>query len=62
MKVKVINRQDRDICCTYENVDAVVNVFNDNGNFCHQVQMGNETATFPACEWEFFKLDWVQMF
>lgn len=62
MLVKVINRADPSICNTYANVDNVVDVFDDNRNFCHQIQIGSETATFPACEWEFFKLDWVRMF
>ena len=62
MTLKVVNRNDEGTYSVYYNVDSVKDVFDDNGNFCHQIRIGEETATFPACEWEFFKLDWVRMF
>ena len=60
--VKVIYRDNREICVFYENVKRIVDMFDDNGNYCHQLRMANGTATFPACEWEICKLDWVPAF
>lgn len=63
MKVKVVNRENPALCSTYDNVVKVVDVFDDNGNFCHQIRMPDgSTATYPACEWAFFSLVWEPMF
>lgn len=62
MTIKVINRDDENLSSVFYNVDSVKEVFSDNGVLCHQLRMGDETATFPDCEWKFFKLDWVKMF
>lgn len=62
MIIKVVNRNNPKIHELYANVDEVVDVFDDNGNLCHQIRIANETATFPACEWKFYKQDWVEMF
>ena len=62
MTVKVINREDESIYSVYHNVGSVKEVFSDNGILCHQIRMKDETATYPDCEWKFFKLDWVKMF
>ena len=62
MIVKVEKRGDPSVVALYEDVDKVVDCFDDNGNYCHQLQMGNETATYVACEWTFYKLDWCKMF
>lgn len=63
MKVKVINREDTDLCTVYDDVIDVVDTFDDNGNYCHQVRMNDgSTATYPACEWKFFSLEWTPLF
>ena len=63
MKVKVINREDPGVCTIYDDVVDVVDAFNDNGNYCHQVQMKDgTTATYPASEWAFFSLEWTPLF
>lgn len=62
MKVKVVNKADSTIFNIYENVNSVTDTFDDNGNYCHQLHIGEETATFPAMDWAFFELTWVSMF
>ena len=62
MTVKVVNRGNPEIYTIYKNVSAVRDVFNDFGVFCHQLQIGEDTATYPACEWKFYNLEFVEMF
>lgn len=62
MTIKVINREDSNIEIIYNNVEKVTDCFTDNGVFAHRIHIGEETATFPACEWQFYKLDFVRMF
>ena len=63
MKVKVINRESPEISAVYDDVDVVVDTFDDNGNYCHQVRMKDgSTATYPACDWAFFSLEWTPLF
>ena len=39
------------------------NVYNDNGVYCHRIVTGaQQTATFPASEWNFYRLEYVKMF
>lgn len=33
-----------------------------NDIYCFQLQIQNETASFPACEWKFYKQGWVTCF
>ena len=64
MIVKVMHKEDKDIePVVYENVEEVVDCFNDNGVYCHQLIMKDgSTATYPACEWAFWKRCWSRMF
>lgn len=62
MVVKVVNRKNPELHVLYENVKNVTDVFDENRNYCHMLHVGEETATFPVCEWEFYKMDWVSLF
>ena len=63
MTVKVVNRENEKLQNIYENVITAADVFDENGNYCHQLRMNNgETATYPANEWTFYKIDWCKMF
>ena len=61
MLVKVVNRENQEVHEVYANVDSVTDVFDENGNYCKRVNIGDETATFPASEWKLYKLDWVSL-
>jgi len=61
MIIKVENRSNPEIHEIYLNVDKVVDKFED-GIYCYQLQIENETATFPVCEWKVYKQDWVEYF
>lgn len=62
MKIKVVNRDNPELFTIYENVSAVRSTFNDSGAYCHQLLIGEDTATYPASEWKFYNLDFVEMF
>ena len=62
MTVKVVNKEDQANFVIYHNVDFVSDCFDDNGNYCHQLHIADETATFPAAEWAIYKWSWVAMF
>lgn len=64
MTIMVRNKEDDTIEKTvYENVDEVIDTFDENGNYCHQIIMKDgSTATYPAIEWAFYKKSWTKMF
>ena len=61
MKIKVVNLKDRRIEVIYKNVDSVNDNVLDSAVY-RQLQMGEETATYPVSDWEFYKMDWKRMF
>ena len=63
MTIKVTNRDNPEIERIYNDVCDVENVYNDNGVYCHRIVTGaQQTATFPASEWNFYRLEYVKMF
>lgn len=64
MTIKVMHKTDRSIPATiYENVEEVIDVFNENGVYCHQLCMKDgSTATFPAQDWALWQRTWTKMF
>ena len=61
MTIKVENRFNPEIYEIYLGVDKVINKF-VNEIYCHQLQIGNETATFPVREYKIYKQNWVEYF
>ncbi len=64
MTIRVRHKNDDSIApIVYENVEDVIDTFDDNGNYCHTllIQDGSQ-ATFPACEWELWRRTWTRMF
>ena len=68
MIIKVINRENPEIECTYTDVVDVENVYSSTGVYCHRLVINNAygepklSSTFSASEWSFYKLEFVKMF
>lgn len=63
MIIRVVNRENKDITKIYYDVEGIRDHFNDNGTFCHQLELPKgETATFPACDWRVQEQKFVDIF
>lgn len=61
MTIKVVNKENPKIFTIYKNVDEIRTAFNDNGLICGRLVIGEEAATFPIMEWDFYKLGYTKM-
>ena len=63
MTIKVINKHTKMDPVIYKDVKDVISTFDENRNYCHQIiNYDGSTATFPASDWSFYKLQYVEMF
>lgn len=63
MIIRVVHRSNPDIKpIDYLYVDRVEDCFDENRNLCLRiVDKHGDTATYPLCEWKFYKLDWMPL-